>query len=542
MSDLLQKSVSVLRERGLAAFWRKSRWHVEQRREARNYQRWITERESRATTSDVGVLERKPLISVIVPVYNVDERWLRRCIDSVREQIYGNWELCIADDKSHGKHIRKILEEYAALDHRIKVVFREENGHIAAASNSALELATGEFTVLLDHDDELSPDALFHVAKEIVDHPDTAFIYSDEDLIDESGRRSEPKFKPDFSRDLLYSLNLITHLSAYRTEIVRAINGFRIGTEGSQDYDLALRVLERIDESQIRHIPRILYHWRAIRGSVAFDPAEKPYAYDRAREVITAHFERTGVRASVSETFWNLNRVRYELPDPPPRIGMVAFGSVEAIQSDYPKVVIEHAFVPNAANLNRAARSLDCDLVFFVNSQLTPSTNDWLRELAGAAIQPGIGAVGGKIVDESGRTIGGGIVFGGPAAVRPAHAGFPDDAPGNMCRNRVISNYSAVSIDCLMIRRGAFDEVGGFDENDFPTSFFDADLCLRLRDRGLRIVHTPYAELTGTAWIRPREESELADFRKRWSAVIDRDPFYNPHLRPDGRTFAIDVE
>lgn len=542
MNDLLQKSVSVLRERGPAALWRKSRWHLEQRREDRNYQRWITERESRATPSDVAFLDRKPLISVIVPVYNVDGRWLRRCLDSVREQIYENWELCIADDKSPGTHIREILDEYAAVDNRVKVAFRDENGHIAAASNSALELADGEFTVLLDHDDELSPDALFWVARTIADSPETAFIYSDEDLIDENGRRSEPKFKPDFSRDLLYSLNLITHLSAYKTELLKAVGGFRIGTEGSQDYDLALRVIERIDESRIRHIPRILYHWRTIRGSVAFAPGEKPYAFERAREVIAAHFERTGVRASVSETFWNLNRVRYELPDPPPQIGVVAIESGDAIRNDHPNVVVAQVPVPRAADLNRAAGALEGDLLCFVNSQLTPSETDWLSELASLAMQPGIGAVGGKIVDGNDRTVAGGIVFGGSEIVRPAHGDFPDDAPGNMCRNRVISNYSAVSIDCLMIRRELFDEIGGFDENAFPTSLFDADLCLRLRDRGLRIAHTPYAELRGDPIERASDEAELRSFRERWSAVIDRDPFYNPNLSRSGRTFAIDVE
>lgn len=542
MSDLLKKSVSVLRERGPGALWHKSRWRLERRREDRNYQRWIAERETRATPSDVSSLDRKPLISVIVPVYDVDERWLRQCVDSVREQIYENWELCIADDKSPGKHIREILDEYAAVDNRVKVVFRKENGHIAAASNSALELATGEFAVLLDHDDELSPDALYWVARTIVDHPETDFIYSDEDLIDESGRRSEPKFKPDFSRDLLYSLNLITHLSAYRTELLKSVGGFRIGTEGSQDYDLALRVLERTDESQIRHIPRILYHWRTIRGSVAFAPGEKPYAFERAREVIASHFERTGVRASVSETFWNLNRIRYELPDRLPRIGVIAFGSGEAIQNDYPNIAVERVPVPNAADLNCAARSLDCDFLCFVNSDLTALNGDWPRELAGPAMQPGIGAVGGKIVDGNGRTTAGGIVFGGSAIVRPAHGDFPDDAPGNICRNRVISNYSAVSIDCLMIRRELFVEIGGFDETDFRRSLFDADLCLRLRERGLRIVHTPYAELTGTAWIRPRDESESAAFRERWTDAIEHDPFYNQNLSTDGRTFAIDVE
>ena len=244
------------------------------RREGRAYERFVLIEHS--TVADTINFIKGPLISVILPVYNVDEKWLRKCIDSVCKQSSRNWELCIADDASTAKHIRPLLEEYASKDPRIKVVFRETNGHISAASNSALELASGEFCLLLDHDDELSPDALFWVATEIDEHPDVAMIYSDEDLIDENGKRTAPKFKPDFCRDLLYSLNLVTHLSAYRTEILRAIGGFRVGIEGSQDYDLALRVVERIAETQIRHIPRILYHWRAIPGSVAWTAVRNP--------------------------------------------------------------------------------------------------------------------------------------------------------------------------------------------------------------------------------------------------------------------------
>ena len=253
--EKVAKANRIRKEKGLRgvkqSLWRLYRHYSEKKK----YQKWIkthqiTDEKRQQILTEIESFQRTPKISVVMPVYDVAEKWLRICIESVLHQLYENWELCIADDCSPSPHIRKILEEYAEKDNRIKVVFRPENGHISAASNSALELATGEFCVLLDHDDELSEDALFYVAKELNEFSDMQMIYSDEDLIDERGRRFQPKFKPDFSRDLMYSLNLITHLSAYRTELLRKIGGFRLGAEGSQDYDLALRVIEEIDENQ----------------------------------------------------------------------------------------------------------------------------------------------------------------------------------------------------------------------------------------------------------------------------------------------------
>jgi O-antigen biosynthesis protein len=285
----VKKIFEIWQARGFAGISNRLREIARRRREERNYRRWIdinqiTEKTRAEIRNQIAAFAHKPLISIILPVYSVEEKWLRLCIESVLRQLYENWELCIADDKSPGAHVRRILEEYAARDNRVKVVFRETNGHISAASNSALELAAGEFCLLLDHDDELTEDALFYVAKELNEFPETAFVYSDEDMIDERGQRFYPKFKPDFSRDFFYSLNLITHLSAYRTEILRKIGGFRVGLEGSQDYDLALRFIEETGENRVRHIPKILYHWRAITGSVALSSDEKPYAHERARQ------------------------------------------------------------------------------------------------------------------------------------------------------------------------------------------------------------------------------------------------------------------
>ena len=500
----------------------------------------------------IAGLQRLPLISVIMPLYSVDDVWLRKCIDSVLDQVYQNWELCIADDCSPNPHVRTILEEYSALDERIKVVFREVNGHISAASNSALEFASGEFCVLLDHDDELTADALFWVAHEICAHPDVAMIYSDEDMIDHHGWRYGPKFKPDFSRDLLYSLNLVTHLSCYRTDIFRKIGGFRIGFEGSQDYDLALRFIEQIADTQIRHIPRILYHWRAIPGSVALSGDEKPYAHDRARLAIGEHLVRTGTAADVEPTFFNLHRVRYKLPDKLPSVSLIVHGAdgivAEKWQRNAEETECEIVRAPFsrefAADLNDAVERSSGEILIFVDAALEPE-NGWVRELVGVALQPGVGAVGAKVIDSNERLIDGGLVFGGKRLFNVAHFGYLRNEPGNNGRNMVIGNYSAVSLSCMALRRSEFQAVGGFDQT-IAGRFAGADFCLRLGAEGKRIVFDPYVEMRlpkrkDLNHLSDATQTEQKLFTDRWNAIIVRDPYYNPNLDTESGSFQIKI-
>jgi glycosyltransferase involved in cell wall biosynthesis len=435
----------------------------------------------------------------LLPVYNVEEKWLRQCIESVIGQLYGNWELCIADDCSPSPHIKRVLEEYAALDERIKIVFRPENGHISAASNSALELATGEFAALLDHDDELSEDALFYVVKEINEFPATDFIYSDEDMIDENGERYTPKFKPDFSRDFLYSVNYVTHLAVYRTSVLQKIGGFRIGLEGSQDYDLALRFIEQIPENHIRHIPRILYHWRAIQGSIALSGDEKPYAHERARTAIRQHLKRIGKQVMVEETVFNLHRVRYELPAKLPKVSLI-FAADENLkftekavenfigQTDYANFEIavivkaetqfsknESFSIPSnvkfivcesnneAEKLNFVVAQTDGEILCFADANLKPLAKDWLRELAGFAWQAEIGTVGAKILDPYESVLHGGLIFDDEKKiVAAAHRGHSRESGDNIGRLQLINNFSAVSVSCLVTRRGNFQIVWRF--------------------------------------------------------------------------------
>lgn len=552
------------KEKGFRGVKQSFYWFYRRYSDMTKYRKWIkahriSDEDRQKIRIEIKSFDQTPLISIVLPVFNVEEKFLRRCIESVRNQLYENWELCIADDCSPSEHIRRILEEYAEKEKRIKIVFRAENGHISAASNSALELAGGEFTALLDHDDELSEDALFYVAREINEFPEAALIYSDEDLMDEKGRRFDPKFKPDWSRDHFYSGNITTHLSAYRTEILRQIGGFTVGLEGSQDYDLTLRVIEQIDEKQIRHIPQILYHWRVIRGSVAYDGGEKPYAHEAARRAIGAHLARTGKKATV-EAFDYLHRVRYELPENLPKVSLILLADDDdgftkqsvgnfRRETDYQDFEIiltakSSEIAGEAERLNRAVSDASGEIFCFIDANLRPLAKDWLKELVSFAIQKEIGAVGAKLLYKNETILHGGLLIGINDSVGIAHHNLPRDKNGYLMRAQIINNFSAVSVSCLAMRHELFTE---FDAENFPNKFFDVDLCLKLLSQGFRNVFAPYAELMQIDERRilnvqkKGSEKELVIFRQKWSDLCEKDPFYNPNLSKESEVFAIDV-
>ena len=322
LSDLL----AYYRRHGSRETIHRIRYALDSQSRRLDYAVWV-DRYDRLTTTDreaierhIGELPQRPRIAVVMPVYNPRAEDLRGAIESVRSQIYPHWELCIADDASTEPDVAPLLRDYARRDDRIKVTVRSENGHIAAASNSALALATAEFVALLDHDDLLAPHALYMVAVEINRWPRADLIYSDEDKIDADGRRFDPYFKSDWNPDLVLSQNMISHLGVYRTALVRAAGGFRVGFEGSQDYDLALRIIERTAPERIRHIPFVLYHWRTAPGSTAAGTQNKSYAVDAARRAIQEHLDRSGVAARVTAApgLPDYSRVIRPLPEPPP--------------------------------------------------------------------------------------------------------------------------------------------------------------------------------------------------------------------------------
>jgi len=274
------------------------------------YAEWIAQHDTLGETdrrrlqSALAALPSQPLISLLMPTYNSPERWLREAVDSIRSQIYPRWQLCLVDDASTAPHVRPILEALAREDDRIRLSFRDDNGHISAASNDALGMAEGEFVGLVDHDDLLAPHALALVAIEIACHPEADLIYSDEDKIDLDGRRFGPYFKPDWNPDLMRCQNMISHFGVYRTGLAKQVGGFRRGYEGSQDWDLALRVIDASDASRIRHLPYVLYHWRTVPGSTSTSVDAKSYAIDAGRKAVGDHLVRLGIRRSGPSAAW----------------------------------------------------------------------------------------------------------------------------------------------------------------------------------------------------------------------------------------------
>ena len=526
-------------------------------------------------------LRRHPLLSIVLPVYNPNIELLAAAIESVRAQTYLKWELCIADDASTEPDVRPFLAEAARADPRIKVTFREVNGHIAAASNSAISLASGEWCALLDQDDALPTDALAVVACEINEFPDAALIYSDEDKIDEIGRRFDPFFKPDWNRELFLGLNYVNHLGVYRTDILRQIGGFREGFDGSQDYDLVLRFTEELRPAQVRHIPRVLYHWRAIPGSIAASIDAKPDSTAGARRAIGQHLRRKGVAAHVvsCREHSDRHRVIYELPDPAPLVSVIVptrdrldllSRCVEGLRrTDYQpmeliivdngstepsarsflaklgeeedtRIVQENSAFNFSRLINRGASAARGEVLAFLNNDVQVEERGWLTEMVSQVVQPDVGAVGARLwypnntLQHAGVILGLGGIAGHPFERSPRGSG------GYYDRVFLQQECSAATAACMLVRKNAFETVGGFDETNFTVSFNDVDFCLRLRQRGLRVVWTPYANLTheeSASRGRERTPAEQAEFlreasalQQKWGAELLSDPFYNPNL------------
>ena len=544
----------------------------------------MTRADRRRIAQEIAGLPSHPLISVVMPVYDPPVEVLEAAIRSVQAQLYPAWELCIADDASTDPAVPALLARLAAEDPRIRLVRRAENGHIARASNDALALATGAYAAFLDHDDVLPRDALHEVARAILDDPDLVLIYSDEDKIDRDGTLFEPHFKTDFDRELLYCQNYLNHLTVIRMAELRAVGGLRPGFEGSQDHDLVLRVTRDLDPARIRHIPSVLYHWRAGDGSGTFSDralAQTEGARLRAVEEIVAP-----LGARVERGPLGYNRIRWPLPDPPPRVSVVIptrdraellrvvlEGLFEA--TDYPDIEIvvvdNDSREPETAALlaahrgdrlrvvaapgpfnfsdlsNRGAAAATGPVLLFLNNDVEVIRPDWLGELVALAIRPGIGAVGAKLLYPDGTLQHGGVVLRVGSVAGHAQLGLGAEEPGYFGRMQQTREVSAVTAACLAIRREVFDEVGGFDARDLKIAYNDVDLCLRLRRAGYRNLWTPFARLihhesksrgaedTPEKAARLREEARV--MQARWAPELKADPHYGPNFVPNSTNF-----
>lgn len=530
-----------------------------------------------------------PTISVVMPTYASDPRLLREAIDSVLAQSYPHWQLCVADDASEGGEVAEVLAEYAGREPRVQFVVRAENGHIAAATNSALELATGEFVAFLDHDDTLDPDALLLVAEAIVRHPGVGLVYTDEDKLDEEGRRFEPHWKPDLNRELLLGFNYVSHLGVYRRSLVEAVGRMRSGFDGAQDYDLLLRCLEQLRDHQVVHLPYALYHWRTARTSTAGGDQAKAYTTAAGIRVLREHLERRGMRAEVSSPRPNFYRVRHARPVPPPLVSLViptrdgeahlrtcirsilertVYPSYEILVVDNqsreartlayldelrtdPRVRVlryDHPFNFSAIN-NFAVAEARGSVIGLVNDDVEVIGGDWLDEMVALAAQPDIGCVGAKLYYPDGTLQHGGVILGLGGVAGHSHKHFPRHHPGYFGRLLVAQDLSAVTAACLVVRREVYDLVGGLDANTFAVAFNDVDFCLRVRQAGYRNVFTPWAELfhhesktrgsDEDPSRRARFAAEIEAMKQRWGDTLRTDPAYSPNLTRAREDFSL---
>lgn len=522
----------------------------------------------------------QPLISVVLPVFNPPLAFLEQAIASVRAQIYPHWELCIADDASTDPGVRALLERHASQDSRIHIVYREENGHIAASTNSALALAGGEFVALFDHDDLLAEQALWWIAEAVNRQPDAGLIYTDEDKIDAANRRFDPNFKPGLNPELLLAQNMVCHLGVYRTALVRELGGFREGFNGAQDHDLVLRVIERLAPQQVVHVPQVLYHWRAISGSTALDAGEKNYAAEAGRKAVRQHLARTGIAAEVLEAPGapDMHRVRFARPSPLPLVSILiptrdradllgmcldsllarsSYGNFEVIIIDNGSteeatrqlfarlpaerftILRDEAPFNFAALNNRAAAMARGSVLCLMNNDIEILTPDWLEEMVSFASRDGIGCVGARLWYPDGRLQHAGCILGVGGVAGHAHKYLPRGHGGYFGRALVHQSFSAVTAACLVLRREVYQQVGGMEEQ-LGVAFNDVDLCLKVRAAGYRNVWTPYAEMVhhesatrgddNAPEKLARFSAEIAFVQQRWGAQLQSDPAYSPNL------------
>jgi GT2 family glycosyltransferase len=556
----------------------------------KSYQKWVKDFDTLSKSDQekirahISNLKYTPLISIVMPVYETPEWALRKAIKSIQDQLYSRWELCIADDASNGSILTDFLRQIVVSDPRVKFIRREINGNISAASNTALSLSTGEFIALMDHDDVLPQHALYEVVVALNENPALDIIFSDEDQIDEKGRRSLPYFKTDWNMDLLLGHNMISHLGVYRRSLVEQVGGFREGFEGSQDYDLTLRCADATVPNRICHIPAILYHWRRNYGS-SFSERQLAQCSDAALRAIRDHLDRRHESGEVKPhpILPQWTRVVRAIPNPPPLISLIVptrdradllgrcidglihrtnypaieilivdngskfpqtFELFERLKSDSRVRILANLDTFNFSAINNlAVAKAKGSIIGLINNDIDVINPDWLCEMVSLATVQNVGAVGAKLIYPNNRVQHAGIVLGIGGVANHFNYGMPRSDVGYFGRNVLTSTVSAVTGACLVVRKSVFEEVGGLNEVALAASFNDVDFCLRLREKGYRNVWTPHAELyhhesatrkVGDAPEAGRQFQEEIDYMlSRWGSDIKQDPFYNDNFSTD---------
>jgi GT2 family glycosyltransferase/predicted O-methyltransferase YrrM len=547
---------------------------------AESYSAWLIRNEPSEATlqsqrTEAAQLVYQPLLSIITPVYNPPEEILQETIASVQAQTYTNWEFCLVDGGSTDPEIRMLLDQAAMQDTRIRVAYLTENLGIAGNSNAAAALASGEFLVLLDHDDTLAPNMLFEVASALSERSETDLVYFDEDKLSEFGQqRSEPFFKPDWSPELLLSANYLMH-SVVRRELFMAVGGFATNADGAQDWDLALRCTER--SRAIVHIPKILYHWRQLAGSTAATYEAKPYVFDNQLRIVAEHLQRQGIAGAkarfaspgVLQVSWPTRHSRVSIIIPTKEriellrpcldslLQLTAYAHYEVILVDNgsrqaetlayyaelradPRVrILDHAgaFNYSAAN-NFGAAHASGGLLLFLNNDMEILHPDWLEELVRWAERPDIGVVGTKLLYPDGRIQHAGVIIGMEGHASHIFWGIREQYGGPFGSSDWYRDYLAVTGACMMMRQTLFDEVGRFDE-EYTLAFSDIELCLRVIEAGYRNVYTPFARLRhhegGSRGHHIPVDDMLRACDHMYALVARGDPFFNQNLSYSSR-------
>ncbi len=559
------------------------------------YDRWMakhtpTAEDLRQMATSIADWSYQPVISIMMPVYNPPIAFLEAAVQSVLDQVYPHWQLCIADDASADLEVLDLLNQLTQQDDRIRVVFRSENGHISAASNSALALATGEFVALFDHDDRLAPEALYEVVSLLNQHPEADMIYSDEDKLNLQGKRVLPFFKPNWCPDSFLSRMYTCHLGVYRRQLVEAIGGFRVGYEGSQDYDLVLRLTEQTD--RIFHIPKVLYHWRDHAASTSNNQFVKPYAEEAAKRALLEACDRRGepVREIVTHaTARGVYIIHYEVTHyrrvsiiiPTRNLGTTLDKCLQSIfdQTTYPNyevVLIDNGSdeietlhvidrwerqeperlkcyslnIPfNYSTINNlAVTEASGDYLLFLNNDVEVITPDWIEAMVEQAQRSSIGVVGTLLLYPDDTVQHAGVILGIGGVAGHSHKYFSRDDYGYFSQLVSINNYSAVTAACMMCRRSIFEEVGGFDE-ELAVAFNDVDFCLKVRQLGYKNLMLPHVQLyhhesksrgVEDSWDKQQRFGQEREFMKqKWGDLLQQDPCYSPHLSLEREDYSI---
>lgn len=553
----VKKGFEYIRRNGVSRFWTLAK--AKAFPAGKSYKEWY---EEHCPTKEELMRQREvefsvqPLISIVVPTYQTPIPFLKDMIDSVRKQSYEKWELCIADGSLNGDEndtkvvrVREELNRYSMEDKRIKVVYLEENQGIAENTNQALALATGEYIGLFDHDDMLTPDALYEIVKAINDY-DYDVLYTDEDKISEDSHDyKKPVFKPDYSPELLCANNYITHFFVAKKSIVDRLGGFRKEYDGSQDYDFIFRCVELA--KKVGHVSKVLYHWRMHEGSVAGDPTSKMYAYDAGKKAIQSHYERVGIQANVEHMErLGLYHTEYKMIKQP-LISVIVYGEDDEKKKrcsewfkrkDYSNLEILASAGINVEEINALAEKARGSYLFFVSENLESVERDALQQMAGVLQIQNVGAVSGKVIGRKHTVEDVGVVFRTNGDLCKANYGIGDCDYGDMFRAKVMSNYSILSLNCFMTHKNTFEELGRFNKH-FSLSFAAADYCLKLRMHGKRCVMQASTvwESKGSMRTGIINDEERERFYKEWQEVLRMgDSYYNSNYAKQGALYILE--